>query len=73
VNRDGAAAQKALVDARTYLDAVLAEVKKVDSTAATLLDSRMTLVMAELNDPKTALADLEILSGKLQELDSVFK
>jgi hypothetical protein len=73
VNRDGAAAQKALVDARTILDQALPDVKSVDANAATQLDSRLTLVVSELNDPVTAQADLALLATRLSDLDSVLK
>jgi hypothetical protein len=72
-NRDGAAAQKALADARTILNQVLPEVKGIDANAATQLDSRLTLVVSELNDPATAQADLVILATKLSTLDSALK
>ena len=72
-NRDGAAAQKALADARTVLNQVLPDVTGIDANAATQLDSRLTLVVSELNDPATAQADLAILATKLGALDSVLK
>jgi septal ring factor EnvC (AmiA/AmiB activator) len=72
-NRDGAAAQKALADARTILNQVLPDVKSIDANAATQLDSRLTLVVSELNDPTTAQADLVILATKLSTLDSALK
>jgi hypothetical protein len=72
-NRDGAAAQKALSDARTILDQVLPDVKGVDANAATQLDSRLTLAVSELNDPATAQADLALLATHLGALDSAFK
>jgi hypothetical protein len=72
-NRDGAAAQKALADARTVLNQVLPDVTGIDANAATQLDSRLTLVVSELNDPATAQADLAILATKLSTLDSTFK
>ncbi len=72
-NRDGAAAQKALADARTILNQVLPDVKGIDANAATQLDSRLTLVVSELNDPATAQADLVILATKLSTLDSTLK
>jgi hypothetical protein len=72
-NRDGAAAQKALADARTILNQVLPDVRSTDASAATQLDSRLTLVVSELNDPATAQADLAILANKLSTLDSAFK
>jgi hypothetical protein len=37
------------------------------------LNSRLTLVVSELNDPATAQADLAILANKLSTLDSAFK
>ena len=72
-NRDGAAAQKALADARTVLNQVLPDVTGADANAATQLDSRLTLAVSELNDPATAQADLAILATKLSTLDSIFK
>lgn len=72
-NRDGASAQKALTDARTILDQVLPDVQGVDASAATQLDSRLTLVVSELNDPTTAQADLALLATRLSELDSALK
>lgn len=72
-NRDGAAAQKALADARTILNQVLPDVKNADANAATQLDSRLTLVVSELNDPATAQADLAILATRLGTLDSTLK
>ncbi len=72
-NRDGVTAQKALADARTILNQVLPDVKGIDANAATQLDSRLTLVVSELNDPATAQADLAILATKLSTLDSALK
>jgi len=72
-NRDGAAAQKALADARTVLNQVLPDVTGIDANAATQLDSRLTLAVSELNDPATAQADLAILATKLSTLDSAWK
>jgi type II secretory pathway component PulM len=72
-NRDGASAQKALTDARTILDQVLPDVQGIDANAATQLDSRLTLVVSELNDPTTAQADLSLLAARLSELDDVLK
>jgi hypothetical protein len=72
-SRDGATAQKALADARTFLNQVLPDVKSADANAATQLDSRLTLAVSELNDPTTAQADLAILATKLSALDSAFK
>jgi len=72
-NKDGTAAQKALTDARTILDQVLPDVKGIDANAGTQLDSRLTLVTSELNDPATAQADLAILATKLSDLDSALK
>jgi hypothetical protein len=71
--RDGATAQKALVDARTILNQVLPDVKSIDANAATQLDSRLTLVVSELNDPATAQADLAILATRLSALDNTLK
>jgi hypothetical protein len=72
-NRDGVGAQKALADARTILNAVLPDVETTDANAATQLDSRLTLVVSELNDPATAQADLALLATRLSALDSAFK
>jgi hypothetical protein len=72
-NRDGASAQKALTEARTILDQVLPDVQGVDANAATQVDSRLTLVVSELNDPTTAQADLALLATRLSELDSALK
>jgi len=72
-NRDGAAAQKALTDARFILDQVLPDVESTDANAATQLDSRLTLVVSELNDPATAQADLALLATRLSDLDNTFK
>jgi hypothetical protein len=73
VNRDGAGAQKALSEARAILNTVLVDLKARDVNAATQLDSRMTLVISELNDPATAQADLTLLSAKLTEMDVSLK
>ncbi len=73
VNRDGAAAQKSLGNARSILDQVLPDVKGIDANAATQLDSRLTLVVSELNDPATAQADLALLATRLDELDNTLK
>ena len=72
-SKDGATAQKALTDARTLLDQVLPDIKSIDANAATQLDSRLTLVISELNDPATAQADLALLAARLSALDSAFQ
>jgi hypothetical protein len=70
VKKDGANAQKALDAARADLTRVLPYIKGKDANTATQLETRLTLVISELNDPATAEMDLKVLSDKLAEFES---
>jgi ribosomal protein S15P/S13E len=73
VKKDGANAQKALDTARADLTRVLPYIKSKDASTATQLETRLTLVISELNDPVTAEMDLNLLSDKLAEFAAGLK
>lgn len=69
--RNGAAtAQKSIAAAVQQLEQALPEIKALDPNLATTLKARLDLISAEAaRDPKTAVADLNILIEALQLLD----
>lgn len=69
-DRDGPTAQKALKAAQQEMDALKGSAGKADPETANDIQTRLTLASSELTrDPKTADADLQILSDALNTLD----
>jgi chromosome segregation ATPase len=72
VDRDGPAAQKALKAAQVEFEALRPGAEKADSAAVEAIKLRLDLAVSELTrDPKTAQADLQILSEALATLDTL--
>lgn len=71
-NKDGAAARDALNAARTDLDKLLPAVQAQDKDLADGLTARLNLALSELSrDPRTAIADLDVLTRSLQDAEKV--
>jgi hypothetical protein len=74
-NKDGPAAHTALTSAQGHLEKLIPAAEQQDGPAADALSTRLSLILNELNrDPQTAIADLDVLTKNLQELEkAMFK
>lgn len=71
-NKDGTAAREAMLAAQTDLGKLLPAVQAKDRPIADAISARLTLALNELSrDPKTALADLDVLTHNLQDLNKL--
>lgn len=69
-NKDGANARTALTAARADLEKLLPAVQVKDKDVAAGLLSRLDLALSELSrDPRTAIADLDVLTRSLQDAE----
>jgi hypothetical protein len=69
-----ATAKKDLADARTLLDTVLPEMKKLNPDDTDRLDARLDLVISEFgNDVKAAESDLAVLVDWLKQYDELLQ
>ncbi len=69
-NKDGANARTALTAARADLDKLLPAMQAVNKDMADGLVARLNLAFSELSrDPRTAIADLDVLTRSLQEAE----
>ena len=67
-------AKKDLAEARTLLDTVLPEMKKLNAEDADRLDARLDLVISEFgNDVKAAESDLAVLVDWLKQYDQLLQ
>lgn len=72
VNKDGANARLALLAARTDLEQLMPAIQAKDAEMGEALAGRLALAINELSrDPRTAQADLEVLTRNLQDLEKV--
>lgn len=70
--KDGTSARLILQNVRKLMDGYLPVIKAHSSEMAASFDTRLTLVMNEFSrDPETALADLNLLSTNLDDLEKV--
>jgi hypothetical protein len=71
-NKDGTAAREAMLAAQNDLGKLLPAVQAKDRPVADAISARLTLALNELSrDPKTALADLDVLTHNLQDLNKL--